>query len=117
MITSVSLKKKLNGSCSPWLLTLSPPCQGMSSNGAGRISSEIKAGKRPREDQRNRLILPGIEILEALKPKWFILENVRRMENTIIRNEKERPESILDCLQRRLNPLGYTIYANILNFL
>ena len=108
--------KEKNGSCSPWLLTLSPPCQGMSSNGAGRISSEIKAGKRPKEDQRNRLILPGIEILEALKPKWFILENVRRMENTIIRNEKDRPESILHCLQRRLNPLGYTIYANILNF-
>ena len=104
------------GSIRPWLLTLSPPCQGMSSNGAGRISSEIKSGKRPREDERNRLILPGIEILESLQPEWFILENVRRMENTIIRNENEVPENILECLNRRLSGLGYSIFANILDF-
>lgn len=108
-------KEKL-GSKHPWLLTLSPPCQGMSSNGAGRISSEIKSGKRPKEDTRNRLILPGIEILESLQPEWFILENVRRMENTIIRNEKDVPENILQCLNRRLGGLGYSIFANILDF-
>ena len=108
-------KKQLNGA-NPWLLTLSPPCQGMSSNGAGRISAEIKAGKRPREDQRNRLILPGIEILEKLNPDWFILENVKRMENTIIRNEREKAENILDCLSRRLYSSGYVIFANILDF-
>ena len=88
-------KDKLSGE-PPWLLTLSPPCQGMSSNGAGRISASIREGKRPKEDERNRLILPGIEVLEALKPDWFILENVRRMENTIIRNEQNQPENILD---------------------
>ena len=88
----------------------------MSSNGAGRISSQIKLGKRSKDDERNRLILPGIEILENLKPKWFILENVRRMENTVIRNEKNIPENILNCIKRRLGPLGYTIFANILDF-
>ncbi len=108
-------QKKLKGA-NPWLLTLSPPCQGMSSNGAGRISAEIKAGKRPREDKRNQLILPGIEILEKLKPDWFILENVKRMENTIIRNECKHPENILDCLSRRLYSSGYLIFANILDF-
>jgi DNA (cytosine-5)-methyltransferase 1 len=108
-------KEKL-GSKHPWLLTLSPPCQGMSSNGAGRISSQIKLGKRSKDDERNRLILPGIEILENLKPKWFILENVRRMENTVIRNEKNIPENILNWIKRRLEPLGYTIFANILDF-
>ena len=106
---------KLNGR-RPWLLTLSPPCQGMSSNGAGRISAAIRQGKRPEEDERNRLILPGINVLEQLQPDWFILENVRRMENTIIRNEKDEPENILDCLARRLHPLGYSIRANVLDF-
>ncbi len=100
----------------PWLLTLSPPCQGMSSNGAGRIASSIRSGIRPREDDRNRLILPGISILEKLQPDWFILENVRRMENTVIRNENDEPENILDCIGRRLHPYGYTIRSNILNF-
>ena len=106
---------KLSGE-PPWLLTLSPPCQGMSSNGAGRISAAIREGKRPREDERNRLILPGIEVLEALKPDWFILENVRRMEHTIIRNEQNQPENILDCLGRRLHPLGYSVRSCILDF-
>lgn len=107
--------KELNGK-RPWLLTLSPPCQGMSANGAGRISSSIRSGVRPREDERNRLILPGISVLEKLQPDWFILENVRRMENTIIRNEHDKPENILACLSRRLIPLGYSIRSNILNF-
>ena len=108
-------QNKLSGK-PPWLLTLSPPCQGMSSNGAGRISAAIREGKRPREDERNRLILPGIEVLEALKPDWFILENVRRMENTIIRNEQNQPENILDCVGRRLHPLGYSVRSSILDF-
>jgi len=88
----------------------------MSSNGAGRISAAIRQGNRPQEDERNRLILPGINVLEQLQPDWFILENVRRMENTIIRNEKDEPENILDCLARRLHPLGYSIRANVLDF-
>ena len=108
-------QSKLKGA-RPWLLTLSPPCQGMSSNGAGRISAAIRQGNRPKEDERNRLILPGINVLEQLQPDWFILENVRRMENTIIRNEKNEPENILDCLARRLHPLGYSIRANVLDF-
>ena len=108
-------ESKLEGK-KPWLLTLSPPCQGMSSNGAGRISAAIRHGNRPQEDERNRLILPGISVLERLLPDWFILENVRRMENTIIRNEKDEPENILDCLARRLHPLGYSVRANVLDF-
>jgi DNA (cytosine-5)-methyltransferase 1 len=109
------LKTSLKGQ-RPWLLTLSPPCQGMSANGAGRISSAIKNGTRPKEDERNRLVLPALDVLEQVQPDWFILENVRRMENTVIRNEYDKPEKILDCLGRRMHPLGYTIRANILDF-
>ena len=109
------MKRKL-GDLRPWLITLSPPCQGMSSNGAGRISSAIRAGNRPKEDERNRLVLPGVEIVEALRPDWFLLENVRRMENTVIRNEHGEPENILDLLARRLHPHGYTIRSAILDF-
>ena len=108
-------QKRLNGEC-PWLLTLSPPCQGMSSNGAGRISAAIREGKRPKEDERNRLILPGIDVLESLQPDWFILENVKRMENTVIRNERHESENIMDCLSRRMKPFGYTIRSCVLDF-
>lgn len=112
----VAFFRKQLGGKPPWLITLSPPCQGMSSNGAGRISSSIRSGLRPQEDERNRLILPGIKVLEKLTPDWFILENVRRMENTVIRNENGKPENILHGLGRRLHPLGYTLRSSILDF-
>ena len=88
----------------------------MSANGAGRIASSIRSGQRPPEDERNRLVLHGITVLENLQPDWFILENVRRMENTVIRNESNEPENILDSIGRRLHPLGYSIRSCILNF-
>lgn len=108
-------KNELDGS-NPWLFVMSPPCQGMSSNGAGRISASIAAGNRPAMDERNRLVIPGVEIVEELRPSWFILENVKRMENTIISNEHDEPENILDLLGRRLHPLGYTIRSAIIDF-
>jgi DNA (cytosine-5)-methyltransferase 1 len=108
-------KKELVGS-NPWLFVMSPPCQGMSSNGAGRISASIAAGKRPAMDERNRLVIPGVEIVEELRPSWFILENVKRMENTVISNEHGEPENILEMLGRRLHPLGYTIRSAIIDF-
>ncbi|MBT6850926.1 MAG: DNA cytosine methyltransferase, partial [Opitutae bacterium] len=66
------VQKRLGG-LRPWLLTLSPPCQGMSANGAGRISAAIRSGKRMPEDERNRLVLPGIDVLEGLRPDWFLI--------------------------------------------
>ena len=101
---------------SPWLFVMSPPCQGMSSNGAGRISASIRSGKRPKEDIRNKLFLPGIEIIESLEPSWFIIENVKRMENTVITNEKGQPERILDNIKRKLEPAGYTIRSAVIDF-
>ena len=68
-------KKTLGEKKFPWLFVMSPPCQGMSSNGAGRIRASMAAGKRPKEDVRNRLVLPGVDIVEELRPSWFILEN------------------------------------------
>lgn len=105
---------KLNGS-RPWLMVLSPPCQGMSSNGAGRISKAISQGKRPKEDKRNRLILPSVDLIEELKPDWFILENVDKMQNTVIRNEDNNPENILDMMFRRLSE-QYCIKSSLLEF-
>ncbi|MBG30639.1 MAG: hypothetical protein CMI31_11655, partial [Opitutae bacterium] len=110
-----TIEKMLSGN-RPWLMLLSPPCQGMSSNGAGRIQAAIRDGKRPNEDERNRLILPGIDLVERFQPDWFILENVKRMENTIIRNEINEPENILDTIARRTLPLGYTVRSSILDF-
>lgn len=107
--------KKVLAKERPWLIVLSPPCQGMSANGAGKIQSQIRAGKRSKWDERNRLILPALEIIEELKPDFFILENVNRMQNTIIVNEFDQPENILQLINRKLGK-EYSIKANILDF-
>ena len=45
------------------LLTCTAPCQGMSKNGQGTLLRNVREGKRPSLDPRNRLILPALEII------------------------------------------------------
>lgn len=97
----------------PQLLVMSPPCQGMSSNGVGRILSAVARKQRPELDPRNRLLLPAIEVVEALQPEWIVLENVRNMRNTVIMNEFDVLENVLDVLRRRL--ANYDIRVEVLD--
>lgn len=60
----------------PFIILATPPCQGMSSNGMGKMLSDYRKGLRPKMDERNRLIIPAINIIKALQPEWVILENV-----------------------------------------
>ena len=68
----------------PFLILATPPCQGMSSNGMGKMLNDYRKGLHPKMDERNRLIIPALEIIKALKPQWVILENVANMTNTLI---------------------------------
>tara|TARA_Y100001933_G_scaffold77025_1_gene78332 strand:- start:1934 stop:3241 length:1308 start_codon:yes stop_codon:yes gene_type:complete len=76
-------KLRLNGRELDFAL-VTPPCQGMSKNGRGKLLFEIKLGKRSLIDQRNLLILPALEIIKELKPKTVIFENVSEMVYTNI---------------------------------
>lgn len=87
-----------------FLLMATPPCQGMSTNGAGKLLSEIRAGNRPAMDERNRLIIPTMDVATALRPKWLILENVPGMRNTIIMGRDGRPINLLDFVRSELGP-------------
>ena len=47
----------------------------MSSNGIQENApDDYRKRLRPKMDERNRLIIPAIEIIKALKPEWVILE-------------------------------------------
>lgn len=94
-----SLKKR-----NPFMIYATPPCQGMSFNGIGKLQSEIRAGRRPKEDARNRLIIPTINIIKALRPQWVLLENVPTMQNTIIRTEDDDYINIIDYIKQELAP-------------
>lgn len=50
-----------------------PPCQGMST-----------AGQQKKDDERNELILPVINLIKIIKPKYILLENVPNFLNTSI---------------------------------
>ncbi|AMM95767.1 DNA methyltransferase (plasmid) [Peribacillus simplex] len=85
-----------------FLIYATPPCQGMSSNGAGKLLSEYRKGNRPEIDERNRLIIPTMDIITSIKPEWIILENVPNMQNTIINDENDQYINIMDYIRLRL---------------
>lgn len=88
----------------PFLLLATPPCQGMSSNGMGKILNDLRKGLRPKMDERNRLIIPAVEIIKELEPEWVIFENVPNMMNTIIVDNKNQPINIVDYIKLQLYP-------------
>jgi DNA (cytosine-5)-methyltransferase 1 len=82
----------------PFLMVATPPCQGMSSNGAGKLLREAKKGNRPDLDPRNRLILYALDVAEEIKPEWIMFENVHRMKNTVIEDHEGNIRNILEIV-------------------
>lgn len=117
----ISLQKKyivqyvhetLNGK-RPKYMIMSPPCQGMSSNGVGRIHSAMKEGTRSDRDERNELIVQSIDIAKQLKPDWVIVENVSNMAHTKIPIQGQMCK-ILDYIHKELEE--YTIFSEVVDF-
>lgn len=96
------LSRKLQTSDELFLVYATPPCQGMSTNGAGTLLKGIRSGNKPAIDARNRLIIPTMDIVTELRPVWFLMENVPGMQNTIIDDENGEYVNIIDYVQRRL---------------
>ncbi|GKT25620.1 DNA cytosine methyltransferase [Acidovorax sp. SUPP3334] len=57
--------RKITGGRAPFAVIGGPPCQGFST-----------AGSRDSSDPRNRLIFNYLNIVDRLRPRWFIFENV-----------------------------------------
>lgn len=79
-----------------------PPCQGMSSNGQGKLLNGIRKGTKPKFDARNQLIVPTMKIISNLRPKTIVFENVPGMENTYIEDPAGGLVRILDFIAREL---------------
>ncbi len=86
------------------LLSCTPPCQGMSKSGQGTLLRNIREGKRPKLDPRNRLILPGLRVVQRLRPRWVVFENVTEMRNTLIEDREGRLRPLLDIVADELAP-------------
>jgi DNA (cytosine-5)-methyltransferase 1 len=90
-----------------FLLSCTAPCQGMSKNGQGTLLNNVRRGLRPKLDPRNRLILPALEIIQKLRPRWVVFENVCEMRQTLIEDSAGQLRRILDVIDDALRPRGY----------
>jgi len=88
-----SVKKSLGGENLD-VLAGGPPCQGFST-----------AGWRETADPRNQLWLNYLEILKALKPKYFLIENVPG-----ILSMKKNGILVIESMIKQFSKLGYTLY-------
>ncbi len=96
----------------PFVLIASPPCQGMSSNGMGKILKRMRGGHRAPVDVRNHLVLPALDAAVRLQPEWVVIENVPAMLRTAIDDpDGGEPVLITDLVARRL--AGYTIQQRV----
>jgi len=75
-----------------------PPCQGFSRNGVRKYSEE---GGRFYDDPRNHLYKAFLDMLDALRPKIVLIENVREFLNY---GDGKFSRDLL----KRLDELGYT---------
>lgn len=91
------------------IVLATPPCQGMSKNGRGKLLSLIRNGERPEIDQRNRLIIPTIDIFKKSGAHTLIMENVPEMASTFISNPKIDGEliNIIDYIKEELGAEFY----------
>lgn len=96
------------------IILATPPCQGMSSNGMGKMLSDYRKGIKSKYDERNRLILPTLHIIKNIKPKWIIFENVPNMNNTYIYDENG---NLVNIVEHIFNELGneYVGKATVVN--
>lgn len=98
----------------PFLIYATPPCQGMSFNSVGKRLQEIRNGRKPKDDIRNQLIIPTVEIIKKLKPEWVLFENVLDMQNTIIPVGDGVYKNIIDFIEEELSP-DYCGGAEVVN--
>ena len=92
---------------------VTPPCQGMSKNGRGKLLAEIRAGRRSKVDERNLLIVPSLEIIKKLQPKTVVFENVPEMVNTVI-PDSDGVIEIVELIKREL--ADWSVEAKTIEF-
>ena len=71
-----------------------PPCQGFSG-----------AGRRDKNDPRNSLFMDFVRVVGALKPKYFVMENVPGILN--MKNAEDR--KVIEIIREEFNKIGYYV--------
>ena len=84
-----------------------PPCQGISVINHKKNSGEIK---------RNSLVIESVEIVQRLKPRVFVFENVQAFQKTLCITRDNETMPIGRFIQQTLGG-DYVISGRVLNFM
>jgi DNA (cytosine-5)-methyltransferase 1 len=71
-----------------------PPCQGFSG-----------AGRRDVKDPRNSLFMDFVRVVGAIKPKYFVMENVPGILNM----KNEEGQKVIEIIRQEFNNIGYYV--------
>lgn len=88
------------------LLSLTPPCQGMSSSNPGR--GKISSAKH--SDHRNTLLLEALPIINTLKPRVVVAENVAPLLNRVV-TWKGKKQTVVEAFKKGLK--GYDLFSGV----
>ncbi len=83
-----------------------PPCQGISSVNYKKHSDEIK---------RNSLVVEVVKLIKEIRPKVFVIENVRSFMATVCTDIDGNDTTIAECILRHLSGV-YRIEYKVINF-
>lgn len=83
-----------------------PPCQGMS------VANQKKSSK---EIVRNSLVIESIKIIERIKPRFFVFENVPAFMKTICTDIDGTNRSIAEAIENHLGA-DYSYVSRVINF-
>lgn len=87
------------------VIIATPPCQGMS----------VANHKKKNELVRNSLVVESIRMVGELKPKFFVMENVRSFLNSICTDIDGKNRKIQDSINLNLGGI-YNIAVQVINF-
>lgn len=91
-------------------LVATPPCQGMSTSNPSRGKRNSKEARV--HSRKNALVLGAVPIIEALKPRLFVIENVRQFLTHSLTVNRRRL-CVPDAL-RALLP-NYQVFSGLVN--
>ena len=87
------------------VLIATPPCQGMS----------VANHKKGNELTRNSLVVESIKLVDEIRPKFFVFENVRAFLNSLCTDIDGRNKKIREVIELNLGG-KYNIHYQVINF-
>lgn len=115
-ISQDEVKQKIYSEINRWaaigndgidVIVATPPCQGI---------SVINHKKNDNDIHRNSLVVESVEIIQKIKPKFFVMENVMAFQKTLCIDRTGRALPIGDFIRESLGD-EYIISGRILNFM